>query len=258
LRQGEFNGKETKLKYILKVKKMNKQICLLLIIVAWLMQSSCDNRSSIDREALVKRHTVTLNALSAAELLQVGNGEIAFGIDATGLQTFHGNTMSQWGWHSVPCPVEGGHAALKLQDYDFHGRTLSYRSSSAGQEALYTWMRENPHRFCLGQLRFLIEKKDGQLIEPADVKNIRQTLDLWNGVIESHYTVEDVPVEVMTCVEPETGSLAVKVVTPLLADGRLQVEWTFPYGHPGNTGADWTKPDAHQTVVFSTTTIAPA
>jgi hypothetical protein len=212
---------------------------------------TCGSHASIDREALVKRHTVTLDKLSASELLQAGNGEIAFGIDATGLQTFHGNAMSHWGWHSVPCPVEGKHAALKLQDYDFHGRTLPYRSSPHGQEALYMWMRENPHRFCLGRLRFLIKKEDGKLIEPDDVKNIRQTLDLWNGVIESRYTVEGVPVEVLTCVEPETGTLAVKAVTPLLVGGRLQVEWTFPYGHPGETGADRTKPDAHRTVLLS-------
>ena len=32
---------------------------------------------------------------------------IAYGIDPTGLQTFHGVTMSQWGWHSMPCPVPG-------------------------------------------------------------------------------------------------------------------------------------------------------
>ena len=212
---------------------------------------ACDGRVPIDREELVKRHTVTLDKISATELLQVGNVEIAFGIDATGLQTFHGNAMSHLGWHSVPCPVEGGHAALKLQDYDFHGRTLSYRSSSAGQEALYSWMRENPHRICLGRLRFLIKRDDGQLVEPDDVKNIRQTLDMWNGIIDSRYTVDDVPVHAITCVEPESGSLAVKVVTPLLRNGRLQVEWTFPYGHHGNTGADWTKPESHQTLVLS-------
>ena len=117
---------------------MNRLIYLLLLLPAWLIPGDAWGRQTpIDREALVKRHTVTLNNLSASELLQVGNGEVAFGIDATGLQTFHGNAMSQWGWHSVPCPVEGRHAALKLQDYDFHGRTLYYRSSAQGQEALY-------------------------------------------------------------------------------------------------------------------------
>jgi hypothetical protein len=203
----------------------------------------------IDREALVKRHTVQLDKLSDSELLQVGNGEIAFGIDATGLQTFYGNTMSHWGWHSVPCPVEGGHAALKLEEFDFHGRKLPYRSSSKGQEALYAWMRENPHRACLGRLRFLIKKNDGQFIAPDDVREIRQTLDLWGGTIESRYEIEGVPVRVETCVEPETGTLAVQVSSPLIEAGRLQVEWAFPYGDPGKTGADWTKPDAHQTTV---------
>ncbi|MDR1456072.1 MAG: hypothetical protein LBJ01_10505 [Tannerella sp.] len=231
---------------------MNYKWIYLLITAGWLWQSCASgSRAPIDREALVGRHAVTLDSLSAAELLQVGNGEIAFGIDATGLQTFHGNAMSHWGWHSVPCPVAGGHAALKLQDYDFHGRTLSYRSSPKGQEALYTWMRENPHRICLGRLRFLIGKEDGQLIESGDVKNIRQTLDMWDGVIDSRYTVEGVPVHVLTCVEPETGSLAVKVQTPLLANGRLRVEWEFPYGHPGVTGADWDKPELHRTILLS-------
>ncbi|MDR1477792.1 MAG: hypothetical protein LBJ00_02505, partial [Planctomycetaceae bacterium] len=228
---------------------MNKLV--LSIIAICVMQCCVYGEESpidrIDREALVKRHAVTLNKISASELLQVGNGEIAFGIDPTGLQTFHGNSMSHWGWHSVPCPVEGKHAALKLQDYDFHGRTLSYRSSPKGQEELFKWMRENPHRICLGRLRFLIKKNDGQLITPNDVKNIRQTLDMWNGMIDSRYEIEGVPVHVVTCVEPETGSLAVKVQSPLLQESRLQVEWSFPYGHPGNTGADWTKPELHKT-----------
>ncbi|MDR1456070.1 MAG: hypothetical protein LBJ01_10495 [Tannerella sp.] len=231
---------------------MTCRLIYLLITLGWLCQGCISgNRMPIDREALVGRHAVTLDTLSGTELLQVGNGEIAFGIDATGLQTFHGNAMSHWGWHSVPCPVAGGHAALRLQDYDFHGRTLSYRSSSKGQEALYAWMRENPHRTCLGRLRFLIEKDGGRLIEPVDVENIRQTLNMWEGVIESRYTVGGIPVRVLTCVEPETGSLAVKVQTALLKNGRLRVEWTFPYGHPGHTGADWSKPEAHTTVLLS-------
>jgi hypothetical protein len=201
----------------------------------------------IDREALVKRHTVQLDKLSDSELLQTGNGEIAFGIDATGLQTFYGNSMSQWGWHSVPSPVEGGHAALQLEEYDFHGRKLSYRTSPKGQDTLYFWMRENPHRICLGRLRFLIKKEDGQFIAPDDVKEIHQTLDLWSGIIESRYEIEGNPVRVETCVEPETGALAVQVNSQLIKTGRLQVEWAFPYGHHDITGADWTKPDAHRT-----------
>ncbi len=205
----------------------------------------------IDREALVKRHTVHLDKLSPAELLQVGNGEIAFGIDATGLQTFHGNTMSQWGWHSVPCPVEGGHAALKLEEFDFHGRKLSYRTSAKGQEKLYSWMRENPHRIGLGRLRFLIAKADSQPVAPQDVKEIRQTLDLWSGLVESRYTIEGTDVHVETCCDPKSGSLAVRVRSSLLASGRMQVELSFPYGHWDPAGADWKRPDAHRTTLVA-------
>lgn len=228
---------------------INKSVYILTTLVAIVLL--CTSNSPIDREALIKRHTVMLEALSATELLQVGNGEIAFGIDATGLQTFYGNTMSQWGWHSAPCPFEGKYDALKMQKHDFYGRELPLRTSANGQEEIYYWMRENPHRICLGRLRFLIKKDDGQLIVLDDVKNIDQKLHLWDGVIESHYTVEGIPVHVTTCVEPKTGSLAVKIISTLLQKGNMSIEWTFPYGNHDETGADWTQPEAHKTTFSS-------
>jgi hypothetical protein len=233
---------------------MNKWIGLLTVAVLAIQFSACNNSTQIDREALVGRHTVTLDSLSCDELLQAGNGEIAYAIDATGLQTFFGNAMSQWGWHSMPCPVEGGHAALKLVEYDFHGRKIPYRTPGNGQKELVAWMRENPHRIYLGRLRFLIKKNDGQFIEAADVKEIQQTLDMWNGVIESRYTIEGTPVHVISCADPETGSLATEVRSSLIGNGRLQVEWAFPYGRPGtfrSREADWTHPEAHKTVVLA-------
>ncbi len=42
----------------------------------------------IDRHALVTRHDVVLTNFDAANPLSVGNGEFAFTVDATGLQTF--------------------------------------------------------------------------------------------------------------------------------------------------------------------------
>lgn len=202
----------------------------------------------IDREALVKRHNIHLDKISSTELLQVGNGEIAYGIDATGLQTFYGNTMSQWGWHSFPRPVQVESDTLKLKDYDFHGRKLSYRTSDLGQKELYKWMRENPHRINLGRLRFLLKRGDGNLIELKDVKEINQMLDLWHGIIVSQYNVENILVYVESCVDPETGALAIKVKSPLIQKGRLQIEWSFPYSNPGVlSGADWSKSNKHST-----------
>ncbi len=48
----------------------------------------------IDRKALVERHNITFTLADPAEIPQIGNGEIAFGIDVTGLQTLYGNTFS--------------------------------------------------------------------------------------------------------------------------------------------------------------------
>ena len=204
---------------------------------------------AIDREALVRRHAVTVERVSMNEVLQVGNGEIAYGIDPTGLQTFHGNTMSQWSWHSVPCPVPGEHAALKLEDWDFHGRALGYRSSKKGQDALYNWMRENPHRFNLGRLRFLVKMTGGMTFAAKDMRNIRQRLDPWTGVIECFYEVEGVPVSVTVCADPASGALAVQAESALISSGRMSVELAFPYGDSGKSGAAWNKPDAHMTTL---------
>jgi hypothetical protein len=209
----------------------------------------------IDREALVKRHTVHLDKLSSDEIPQVGNGKIAFSIDATGLQTFYGNTMSDWSWHTVPCPPElyagfsKPHDALKLREYSYNGRKLALRTTSSNQTALYNWIRENPHRFNLGRLRFLLTKSNGTQISASDVKDIDQTLDLWRGVIISRYTIDGVQVEVETCVEPASGALAVRVNSPLIAAGRLKVEWAFPYGHHGISGADWANSAKHTSVL---------
>jgi hypothetical protein len=56
----------------------------------------------IDRHALVSRHNISWNDIKGQ--IPLGNGEFCFNVDATGLQTFGGNTMSHWGWHSFPFP----------------------------------------------------------------------------------------------------------------------------------------------------------
>jgi hypothetical protein len=56
----------------------------------------------IDRHALVTRHNIRWDSLSGE--IPLGNGEFCFNADGTGLQTFGGNTMSHWGWHSLPLP----------------------------------------------------------------------------------------------------------------------------------------------------------
>ena len=66
----------------------------------------------IDRQALVGRHAVHLDAIDPHAPVMVGNGELGFTADITGLQTFPERysplapllTMAQWAWHSFPNP----------------------------------------------------------------------------------------------------------------------------------------------------------
>ena len=68
------------------------------------------NQPIIDREALVERNSPVVTAFDSLASLSVGNGEFAYTVDITGLQTFPDNykkgvplgTQSQWGWQPVP------------------------------------------------------------------------------------------------------------------------------------------------------------
>ncbi len=64
----------------------------------------------------------------------------------------------------------------------------------------------------------------------AKLAGIRQTLDLWSGVLSSHFEVNGVPVDVETCVHPQFDLLAVTIVSPLIESGALAIGFKFPYG----------------------------
>lgn len=203
----------------------------------------------IDRKTVVTRHNITFTEPTPAEIPQVGNGEIAFGIDVTGLQTLYGNTFSQWGWHSTVPPVENPVEAFKMFEVEVHGHTATYPVSAEGQEELFSWLRENPHRLNLGKVYFLL---DGKNIEVDQLTEVSQELNLWRGVITSNYKLDGLPVTVVTTCHPKLDMLATKVHSPLIKDKRLTIGMAFPYGHAKErTGADWNSNDRHNTDVTS-------
>ena len=208
-----------------------------------------DAPNRIDRFALVTRHNVVLDKADPSTALQVGNGEICFGVDVTGLQTFYGNTLSHWGWHSFPLPPGKRIEDFKLTPFDTYGRTVGYATSGKGQEELYRWLRENPHRLNLGRFALRMTSRDGKPAKLEQIQHIKQQLDLWDGMIQSSFTFEDQPVQVMTFADPHCDAVAVRIESPLIAQGRLGIELAFPYGSPLSSGADWNRPDAHATTL---------
>jgi hypothetical protein len=215
----------------------------------------------IDRFALVTRHNPVLTKFEPLSPLSVGNGEFAFTCDATGLQTFADEykdamplcTMAQWGWHTKPLPANLEGQTYQLTDYDTYGRKVPYQTGRTGQQELYDYLRENPHRLHLGQIGFRLVKTDGSEAKAADITGIRQKLDLWKGVIESRFKFEGKDVLVRTAAHPMLDILAVSVESPLIAEGKLSVRFAFPYGSQTIQAADWSQPEKHQSKVVNQT-----
>ncbi|MBN2163203.1 MAG: hypothetical protein JXR25_06715 [Pontiellaceae bacterium] len=207
---------------------------------------------SIDRQSLVQRHNVHINSIDGYTPLSVGNGGFAFTVDATGLQTFpepyrkNGipiETLSRWAWVSEDNP-EGYKLSDANEDF-IHpdGSVLGYptRSSTpAGQ-----WMRRNPRPHPLGQIALDWNRP----LTIADIKDIDQTLDLWHGVINSHYKLNGTPVDVKTACMPGEDTVLIRIESDLIASGALGIRLAFPRGHDitvkNTPGFDWTHPELH-------------
>lgn len=211
----------------------------------------------IDRKQLVSSHNPVLTRADKESALTVGNGELGFTADITGLQTLYGEynvlplcTMSQWGWHTKP--VSEDRYAYTLKDLvmtefeEYTGRHLVYpKEKMPGNEEVYDWLRQNPHRLNLARIRFLWE---GQEIKEAQITDIHQELKLYEGVLESSFSVEGVPCRVLTaCHNEGKDILGFVIESEALQVGKLTVEISFPYGSPKITASDFTCPQKHQT-----------
>lgn len=210
----------------------------------------------INRRARVRRHNPVLRAINPRSPLSVGNGELAFTADATGLQsiaplyerTVPLCTQSQWGWHSFPIPDGLAPDQLKLEPFDTYGRAVGYKTSAKGQERLFNWLRENPHRLNLARIGLELDLRP---LDTSDLGGIEQELDLWTGLLKSRFDLRGTSVSVITCCHPGRDALAVSVESALVDQGRLRIAVEFPYGSPGMSASDWTSPAKHSTRIVA-------
>ncbi|RYU78569.1 hypothetical protein EWM57_13655 [Hymenobacter persicinus] len=214
----------------------------------------------IDRKALVERHKVVLTTTDTLSSLSVGNGAFAFTADVTGLQTFPEyyekgvplGTESEWGWHSFP-NEKGYTFEQSLRDYDLNGRKVSYavQVKTPGNKESGDYFRANPHRLQLGNLGFVLLKKNGQRATIKDLRNLRQELNPWTGEIRSHFTLEGTPVDVITVGHQQQDAVAARVESELLKAGRLQVALRFPWPTAGwaDMGTDYSHADQHKSAI---------
>ncbi len=196
----------------------------------------------IDRQALAQRHNVTLTAIDRHAPIMLGNGDLGFTADITGLQTFPEQyselapllTMAQWAWHSFPNP-KGYTEADGLIEVPVPGRgeqPYAWMKSWADAETnpAYTWLRANPHRVSLSRIG--LSFNNGRALDFAKVADTHQTLDLWTGALTSRFTYDGQPVEIVTRVHPELDMVMVEIVSPLVAAQGLGVQVRYPGVNP--------------------------
>jgi protein-glucosylgalactosylhydroxylysine glucosidase len=246
---------------------MKKTIVLLSLFLLYISVGHSQNDTGkIDRKSLVERHTVMINQFDSLASLSVGNGGFAFTVDVTGLQSFPDayargvplGTESDWGWHSFP---NVHHYQFKdaLKTYQLNGRAVKYavewNHGPEKNKATANYFRQNPHRLQLGNIGFEIVKKDGSLASIQDIKNIRQTLNMWTGEIHSTFQVENIPVDVITYCHQQLDDISIKVKSILLKQGRLKIRIRLPYATGGwaDMGNNWNDENKHQSLIINKT-----
>ncbi|GGF26557.1 hypothetical protein [Hymenobacter cavernae] len=218
-------------------------------------------QTPIDRKALVERHKVVNTRTDSLASLTVGNGKFAFTTDITGLQTFPEyyqkgvslGTESEWGWHSFP-NTDNYKVEEAQREYLLNGRKIPYTvqvKTPARAVAATDFLRANPHRLQLGNLGFVLLKKDGSKATINDLRDIRQVLNPWTGEITSHFTLEGTPVDVVTLGHQERDAVAVQVKSALVKQQRLKIFLRFPYPTAEWTdeGVNYKNADKHQSKI---------
>lgn len=215
---------------------------------------------SIDRYNLVSRHNPKLSEIDTSSVLSVGNGEFAFSMDITGMQTLYHKyeeeemplcTMSQWGWHTTPVSkdkYEYTREDLKETEYTFCDRKVFYPvKAQKGNEEVYHWLRENPHRLNLSRIGLLYEGKE---IKAENITSISQELNLYRGIIYSSFILEKEEVKVKTACASETDTVAFEIHSKELLKKNLSIVLDFPYGSPGKSASDWESVNRHKTFIL--------
>ena len=245
---------------------MKRMLFLCLVLSVCLFFSSCESGKNepIDREQVVQRNHPKNTEFNELASLSVGNGEFAYTVDVTGLQTYPESysagvplgTQSQWGWHSFANP-ENYRFEETLKSYDFgrgHEELYAVQFNEAGRpREAANWYRVNPHRLHLGAVGLELTHKNGSPVKIDELSGIDQELDLWDGQIVSRFGVDGQPVSVVTACDSLHDEIGAQVVSPLLATGQVGIKLRFPYptGKHADDACDWTKPDKHKTTIVA-------
>ncbi len=235
-----------------------KRITLTLLTIG---MAAFSYAQSIDRKSVVSRNNPHVTKQDNLSSLSVGNGHFATTVDITGLQSYPLDyeqgvplcAMSDWGWHSYP-NTQGLKPEDSQKTMDLgHGRkesyAVEYKTAGRGKDAT-EYFRVNPHRLNLGNIAF-VYTKDGKQLPISDIKDVDQTLNLFDGYITSQYTVNGTAVNVTTAAQTNTSAILFSANTRLFKKGEAAIVLTLPYvtGKHADAASDWNNVSAHKSSI---------
>jgi hypothetical protein len=248
----------------------------LLWFVGWLwlfLISRC--LGAIERDDVLRQFYPQRTSLKHETPLQVGNGNFAFNADITGLQTIRPfNILSGWGWHSSPRrePLAPSskvkrkdnrvfevfdcaylHRGRLRPEYETWNATVEDDQQPLGWDrppiSQDDWESQNPHRINLGRIGLLW---DGREILDWEIQAPNQTLNLSSGILNSMFSIYDVPIEVESVASPTMDTVAFDIRSGAFINGSLSIFLDFPYPKENFKFespymGDYSNPSRHQT-----------
>ncbi|KAI0156617.1 Six-hairpin glycosidase-like protein [Xylariaceae sp. FL1272] len=199
--------------------------------VLWLLVTNqvSGRQVEINRKEVVRSFNPRRNASSDTTPLQVGNGNFAFGVDITGLQTFNPFAiMSTWGWHNFSLPSTPGQTETSDfvgLDWWTHGRLVNYNQPNPAQPDISNWLIQNPQRLNLARLGFLF---DGNETTEDVLGDKTQELDLWFGNISSSFSFNGTPIYVENWADADSDFVGISIKSDLVSNKCLGIFLDFP------------------------------
>ena len=213
---------------------------------------------TIDRRALVERNNPVVHSVDTLASLSVGNGGFAVTVDVTGMQTFPEyyrggvplGTMSDWGWHSFDNPEQLRiEESYKEEDFGHGHKELyatEFREDGRPRRAAQ-WYRMNPHRLHLGCNGLEVDN-----LKPSDLKDIRQELDMWKGMITSRFTIGNTRYRIRTVCHPRRDMVAWHISADK-GSARVCLRFAYPTGKHTDDACDWSAGRNHRTELVGST-----
>lgn len=127
--------------------------------------------------------------------------------------------MAEWFWHSYPRTEE---AAGNLVPTDFlhEGRKVSYAVyPQPGNEAVYEYLRKNPHKANLCHFLLSLDDRD---VDLGSITEIDQELNLYDGILTSRFHFHEKAVCVITWVDPSSDTVCFHVDSSCIAKVRIR------------------------------------